>query len=370
MEMLLLLLFAAVFYVLCAKAYAKFWTKNLTADIEFSKDSAVCGESVELVEVITNDKWLPLPFVNVKFQMDKNLHFDGDDSNSNVTDKSYKNDVFSLLFYQRITRRIPITCKKRGLYEINSMEIISKGLFMNEIMSFKREFHKEIVVYPRLADTNCVDIVYKDLCGEMLVRRNDFEDPFEFRGIRDYESRDTLNLINWKATAKTCDLKVNLHDYTANQKVCVLLDLVPDGMLTYEKLQEESISIAAGILQRLTMEGILAGLISNGRDFVTDDVVVFNAGNGISHMNSMYLGLARIDLSKDMQDLSAKMSEIDANTLCVLISAGRSKNLQIKYEEMCLQGKAGVWVMPFHQGMDTNLENCPHAKVIPWEVMV
>ena len=35
------------------------------------------------------------------------------------------------------------------------------------------------------------------------------EDPFEYRGIREYQPYDDMRSVNWKATAKTGDLKVN-----------------------------------------------------------------------------------------------------------------------------------------------------------------
>ncbi len=368
MELLCLLLSAGAVYALCARVYGRLWTRRLSADLHFSTDAVVCGEQVELVEVITNDKWLPIPFVNVKLQMDRSLHFDGDASNSNVTDKAYKNDVFSLLFFQRITRRVPITCTRRGLYHIDTLELVSRGLFMNEIMSFKVGFYEELVVYPRAVDTGRLSMVYSGLCGELPVRNNDYEDPFEFRGIRDYETRDTMNMVNWKATAKTGQLKVNLKDTTANRKVCVLLDLMHEGMLVHEGLQEEGISIAAGLIQRFISDGMEVSLVTNGVDAVTGEGVSFYSGSGSAHMNSMLLGLARIDLSRDVGDLSGMLPENGNDVHYVLISSGKGRDLQLKYEKMCLEGKAKAWIMPYHEGMKGEPELCPHAQVLPWEV--
>lgn len=89
---------AAAVYLGLSGIYTHIWTKNLEADVRFSTDSAVCGDEIEIVEVISNDKWLPLPFVNVKFQMDRKLEFEGEDSNSSVTDKSYKMMCFLCFF--------------------------------------------------------------------------------------------------------------------------------------------------------------------------------------------------------------------------------------------------------------------------------
>lgn len=369
MEILLMLAGAFTAGFILTKLYDRLWTKNLEADIRFSTESAVSGDKIELIEVVTNDKWMPLPFVNVKFQLDRSLHFYGRDSNSNVTDKSYKNDVFSLLFHQRITRHIPIECKKRGLYCVDSIEILSKGIFMNEIMSFKRELHRELIVYPELADVSRIDVLNRTILGDLFVKYNLYEDPFEIRGIRDYSTHDTMKQINWKATARSGGLKVNMHDYTAGRRVCILLNLEPEGMLLHEALLEESISIAAGLVQSLALAGASVGIISNGRDKVTKENVNIQGAEGILHINTVNAALARIDLSLEMQPFEQLISNIDNQSLCVLISSSKRKELQLKYDDICRKGMASLWILVYHAGMDTEHELCQHAKVLTWEVM-
>lgn len=369
MEILLMLAGAVVVCVILTKLYGSLWTRNLDADIRFSVETAVSGDMIEIIETVTNNKWLPLPFVNVKFMLDRSLNFYGADSNSSVTDKSYKNDVFSLTFHQRITRHIPIQCKKRGLYCIDSIEILSKGIFMSEIMSFKKELHRELLVYPEIADVSRIEILNRAILGDLLVKYNLHEDPFEIRGIRDYETHDTMKQINWKATARTNDLKVNLHDYTAGRKVCILLNLESEGMLVHETLLEESISIAAGLVQSLVLAGASVGMISNGRDKVTHENIVMQGAGGVPHINAVNTALARIDLSLEMQPFEEMLSDIDEQSVCILISSSRRNNIQTKYDSLCRQGRASVWILVHHAGMDTSHEMCSHAQVLTWEVI-
>lgn len=369
MEILLMLAGAAIVYLLLIKLYERLWTKSLEADVQFSTESAVSGDKIELIEVVTNDKWLPLPFVNVKFQLDRNLHFEGEDSNSNVTDKSYKNDVFSLLFHQRITRKIPVVCRKRGLYCIDSIEILSKGIFMNEILSSKKELHRELMVYPAVADTGRIEIVSKSILGDLLTKYNLHEDPFEIRGIRDYSTQDTMKLINWKATARTNGLKVNLHDYTAGRNVCIMLNLESDGMLVYDALLEESISIAAGLVQSLVSSGVNVGIVSNGRDTVTQENIHMQEACGLSHVSAVNAALARIDLSLETQPFEEILEKERGQSLYILISSAKKKELQAKYDCMCKEGRASLWILPYHLGTENSLTACPHAEVLAWEVM-
>ena len=92
------------------KIYVKNWHKGIAAGIDISRDTTFPGEELILTETIVNRKWLPLPMIQVKFEIDRSFVFGDEVVNTNVSDHCYKSDVFSLLFYQKITRRLPFTC--------------------------------------------------------------------------------------------------------------------------------------------------------------------------------------------------------------------------------------------------------------------
>jgi uncharacterized protein (DUF58 family) len=67
--------------------------------------------------------------------------------------------------------------------------------------------------------------------GVMQTKRQFLEDPFEYRGMREYQPYDDMKSINWKATAKTGDFKVNLHDFTTVRSVRIFLNLEDTGII-------------------------------------------------------------------------------------------------------------------------------------------
>ena len=91
------LLVAAIVFVLVYAVqrylFGKYWYRGLDSEVRFSRDYIECGESAELIEVITNDKLMPLPVFHLKFSVDKSLKF-YDKTNSNVTDLYHKNELF------------------------------------------------------------------------------------------------------------------------------------------------------------------------------------------------------------------------------------------------------------------------------------
>jgi len=372
MEIVLMLAGAGISYVIIERIYIKFWLKGLSAQIGFATDYATPGDIVNLLEVVTNEKWMPLHFINVKFQLDRNLKFDNMDANSVASDKSYKNDVFSLLFYQKITRTIPLLCKKRGYYTIDKIELLSMGLFMNDISSVSIPIASELVVYPAFVNTEAIEVPFRKIMGAIITNKHIYEDPFEFKGIRDYQDYDSMDKINWKATAKTSELKVNFCDYTASQEVCILLNLEYEGMIKYEALLEESISIAASLMQMLIESGVSTSIICNGKDILTDENIFLNCGNGFDHINSINLGLARIDLKKPADDFTEllidNLSKISNNALYILISSCKSSKIQEEYNRMCYNSKGSIWIVPYNNGFDCEPKNCEFADIISWEV--
>lgn len=371
MELVIMLAGAAIVYLAFEAIYRKLWLKGLSAEIGFSNDYITPGETTYLYEIVTNRKWMPLHFINVKFQLDRSISFKDENENSAISDKLYKNDLFSLMFYQKITRKIPVICKKRGYFTIDSIEIISSGLFMNDISSVTMPVETQLVVFPKESDIR-IDVPFRKIMGSVLTNKYTYEDPFEFKGIRDYQIYDTMDKINWKATAKTGDLKVNLHDFTSSQEVCILLNLEDETMIKYENLLEESISIAASLIRYLVEAGVSTCVFSNGKDVITDENMEFYSGCGLNHINAINMGLARINLKRPVEDffdlINCNSAKMPGNAIYVLISSCRNKKIRAMYNQIREKNSGSIWIVPHHAGMDLNSEESSHSDIISWEV--
>ena len=119
MNILSVLLGGVIIYSLCKHFYNRFWDKNLTVSLSFSKNEAYVGEKIKLYEVITNKKIMPVPLLMVKFATSRYLKISDASNNSsfsNVTDKYYRNDVLNLGLYQKVTRTLEVECTHRGYF--------------------------------------------------------------------------------------------------------------------------------------------------------------------------------------------------------------------------------------------------------------
>lgn len=73
MNVLLMLLGVLIVYIAVKLVYRYNWNKNLTVSLEFDKKHVVKDDIVNITEVVTNAKRLPLPCINLKFQAAREL---------------------------------------------------------------------------------------------------------------------------------------------------------------------------------------------------------------------------------------------------------------------------------------------------------
>ena len=208
-QILGIIVFALLLYLGQKYVYAKIWQRDLSVSLAFREDGIWEGQESELSEIIENRKRLPLTMLKVKFQTDRHLVF-ADTKGSRTTDRYYRNDIFQIGRLEKVTRVLPFTGGRRGYYTIGEADLVASDLFLTAQYTATTPITGcSLYVYPKPFSHPDFKRSLKQLNGEVLAKRHLLEDPFEYRGIRDYQPQDDLKSINWKATARTGDLKVN-----------------------------------------------------------------------------------------------------------------------------------------------------------------
>lgn len=374
MEILFVMLGALTVYLLQCFLYSNFWNKGLIAQLHFSRTEISEGEDSELKEIIVNKKLLPIPMLHVKFKVNRSLVFDGE-KNLSISDKCYKNDIFSLMMYQKITRTLQFRGTKRGMYQIDKLELVSSDIFMREKLVATVENQAQLLVYPGMIDSVSIQVPFKAMMGTILTRQYSYEDPFEFRGIRQYQNHDSMKDVNWKASAKTGEWKVNVHDYTARQEIVFILNLKKETMLEYENLKEESIRLVNTLAGLLTARGVPVGIISNGRDILTKEELTLATGSGRPHMQTVRELLARIDLKQPVREImevlterTGEMGRKPDNTMYVMVSYSQRQEIWEQFKKIGQESRGSMWLLPLLHTMEQKLETTKDITVIRWEV--
>ncbi len=340
-----------VMYVIQKVLYKKYWNKSLEMSMSFSRDFIECGESAELIEVISNDKLLPLPVFNLKFSVDKRLSF-LDTENSSVTDLYHKNEVFSIMGHQRITRRLKFTGLDRGVVGINNASILVHDLFMTDNYASKISHTDVIYVFPKKLNTKIFDLSFKGILGEIEAKRSLVEDSMIFRGIREYHTNDSYGSINWKKSAAAGKLMVNMHGYTTDCRVRLMLNLDNDYMIEANKLLEEAISLTSSFTRSFLNERISVSMVTNGTD--KNGMRIPDIGEGAEKRHGITIDRALSEIvstaGKDefLKLLDKELRNVKKDVMYLIISPYAKPDLVEKLDEINRRGGLVSLIVPYY----------------------
>lgn len=351
--MLLLLMFlaAAIAYEIQNQVFRHWYEKGLTVKVNFQKDYIEEGQQAQLCEVIENRKWMPLPVVHVSFHTGNGLEFKNQ-KNINVSDTTSRREVFSLLWNQRVTRKLTFQGKRRGHYYIKTADINVYNFLMTRKYYIEQEQHTEIYVYPRHIPTDRLQMLLQRVYGMQQAQDRFYEDVLSFAGIREYVPGDEQKRVNQKASARAGKLMVNVYDSVKAQKVVILLEVSDKGIWKQQKLAEEGIALAASLSHRLLQAGSDVALYSNG--MTQGKPVAINFGKDSGKLHTIYRCLADMDLSKEVQSPQEMIEQAVADTkgssgLYLLLSKNVAEGYSVRLKEQVLKEKEDATGNPVMQ---------------------
>ena len=358
--MLLVLILTIVFGVIILTEklyYIKHWDEGLSLDLEFEKDHIFRGEKSVLKERITNTGKLPLPMVRIKFQADRKLEFIDADANATITDKYYRNDVFSIRGQERITRNIPFVGSHRGYFVLNSADAVSADLFLTGHYVTVFDESTSVFVYPMPFESEQFSRYLAGISGEVSSKRNLMTDPFEMAGIRPYMDGDDVRIINHQASARGQGLMVNTYGYTNELRANVYVNCEDDGIFKRRKAVEKSFDIAVSLLKHLNSLGVAAGLRCNGVSmFCGEDEreirpTLVEPASGVEQFDEVCRNLALIDMEKPVlsfgECFGEELKHSDGDVLNFIISPNSYEDFTGLLDEIKNAGKSFTWFYPY-----------------------
>ena len=352
---LFLLLGILIVGVLWENYYRFRWSKNVLVNLWFESAYVYAGQETKLYEVIENRKGIPVPVLEVGFRTKKELDFTNAD-NTNVSDYIYKRDVYAILGRQKITREIPVKCKKRGRYTISDAEITTHTMLYGKYYKKGIETPAEIYVYPKMTNMSEVITVCEQMLGTLQCAKRLYEDPFAFRTIRSYTTDDPMKTINWKASAKTGSLMVNTYDSVQSQKAMIFLDVEDTGIIKREELVEESIAMAATLVRKLLGQSIEVGFSYNGDGQIMMPTNSKSALTGLERMLAEYNTETKNkdfeQLVKELFTVTFSKKPLSQDTLLIFISKNLNQQLMDCIRD-CVGEYQTLVVVPMYRGEKT-----------------
>lgn len=297
MRILLILTVAIGFYIIIREIYIRNCFKNLSAEIAFERKGIFQGESCKIIISLTNKKLFPLWWIVVRYKLSKNLVF-VEECDLQKGHDNYRAEGFYLRSYEKVTKEYTLLGKRRGYHVINEFELLSGDLFGDSRL-IKNYYNEAVLfVYPQLIPMEEISLLFNKINGELITKKNLLADPFLLRGIREYSPFDSMKTINWKATAKSGDLKVNQYDSTSSVGITILLNVEKYNEFDDINQLERGISIAAALVNEYIKNGMDVEVISNGRNEITGQALQVESGSYIEKVREVYEALAALNINK------------------------------------------------------------------------
>lgn len=357
MVIIWIILLIGFLYVLQLFLYNRYWKAGVVTNVRFKQSAIFEDEQGVLEEVIENAKLLPIIALKVKFQTSKNLKF-LDTTNNVVTDNFYRNDIISVGPYRKLTRDLLFIGTKRGYYSIDGMSLVGTDLFMRSQMVSENPCNTTLYVYPKPYKNGQFTLTLQQLNGEILTRKHLLEDPFEFRGIREYEPYDDMRYIHWKSTAKTGDLKVIQKNYTAVKNIRIFLYLQHNTMIQREELLENSIRMLVSLVENYLVLGSNIAIYSNCEDVITKQIFSMEKVTNTGYLENMYKSLARLSTGT-LHPFETVLEEklfADFNTATIILSPYGNADLQDKLLRYLGKNENLYWIYPHKRDDKTAID--------------
>ncbi len=245
-----------------------FGAKNIKYTRYFDRSAVFVGDCASMIEEISNDKPLPLPWVRVESKLSPFMRF-RTAKDEYLLASAYHKSLFSLGAYKKITRSHNITFTHRGAYTLDSVSMTTGDLIGVVVKSESMKVDSEIIVYPAIEGVNLPQLPTTKWQGDTIVNRFVLEDPFAVNGIRGYMPGDAMKTVHWKASARTGDLYVKTYDHTAFSKLIICLN-IQFSAAQWDQLSAEdaeameySVSQTAALALDALSRGMEVGLWSN-----------------------------------------------------------------------------------------------------------
>lgn len=355
MQLTWLIVSACILIGALSLVYQRGAMRGLTYTRYFTKNAVFEGDTVEMVEVISNAKWLPLPWLRLESSIQTGLRF-SDQANLDIySGDIYQNHIslFYLRPYRRIKRHHQVMCARRGLFRLDSATLTTGDPL--GLISRARKFplQLELLVYPQILALHELPLPNHSWIGELAVQRWIVEDPFLTSGIREYRPGDAMGSINWKATARTGTMQVHKRDYTADHRLIICLNLEDSDTMWRNINDPERIELgiryAATVADQALRSGIETGFICNGHlvDGPRQSVRI-GPSAAAGQFELLLTTLARLVLDRTVSMptlLEEVLSEEPVDTDYLLITCHQGEKLSKAADQLLWRGNGMEWMI-------------------------
>jgi uncharacterized protein (DUF58 family) len=265
--LLLVIGFLGVLVLAATDIWAKYCLQNLRYQRYFSEQRVLFGEEITLSLAIENAKLLPLPWLEVEDSVPRELTIKGRNTRISATrNMVILENLFSLRWYERVTRFYTVLCNTRGVHMFGPTVLRSGDVFGFINRQEQISNRQYLIVYPLVVPIARFGLPSRHPFGDNRAPRRLLEDPARVVGVRDYMYGDDLRRVHWKATARMMQLQSKVFQATTTYTLVLFLNIVSQLDAWYgirPELQELAVCVTASVADWALNEGYAVGLYAN-----------------------------------------------------------------------------------------------------------
>lgn len=236
----------------------------------FTPRRAFFGEDVTLTLELTNRKPLPLAWLEVTDELPESLiPRRGRIIPSLKQRRQHLVHLFSMKWYERVRRRVTITCTARGYLPLGPARVRAGDLFGITSVGKTLEDVDYLVVYPKVVPLEALGLPAWHPLGDFSAPKPLLEDPTRTIGIREYRSTDPIRHLHWKASAHVGRLQTRQFEATTAHRFAIMLNMDTLGEYAAYRgfvrpLLELNIMVAASVAAWANEHKFSVGMYANG----------------------------------------------------------------------------------------------------------
>ena len=334
-----------------AGGVSRLWARVSLEEVEYrrelSETRAFVDETIELDVHLSNGKFVPVPWIEVRELIpQETLVIGGRTRASGLprTSAFYRNT--SLKQHEQLKWPLRLRTTVRGYFRIGPTRLRSGDLF--GFFESERDFERQdaIIVYPKTYALPDLGLGSARPFGEQRGGNRIYEDPLRVIGVRDYAPGDPIKRVDWKATARVGRLQSRLYEPSRTQSVVVALNITTMEQ-TWEGfdpvLLERGVSVSASIARSIFEQGAAVGLIANGSFPDADRPLRLGANRRPDQLVRMLETLAMISpytTSRLSDELESREHGLPAGATVVVVAALMPQDLFATLHRLRNEGHA------------------------------